>query len=200
MNSVRSPSSQTTINVVDVTIQPMNRLMCVVAWSPSTMDVDGGCTGSIAAHSAWSCDPFRSATTTFTVCRGWPEAFGAAGSGWPARHYIHKTALAGLYAHMIWSTEPDSQRQRTNWHHGSPDGKESIGRCRLLQVAAQLVAKSIYSSVPNESINNSCSSHLDGPGEPWGATWRPRGRPRRLPDGPDAPWTAPTRFPGKERG
>ena len=93
-----------------------------------------------------------------------PRRGTGAGSGWPARHYIHKTALAGLYAHMIGSTEPDSQRQRTNWHHGSPDGKESIGRCRLLQVAAPLVAKSI-SSVP-KSINNSCSSHLDGPGEP----------------------------------
>ena len=61
---------------------------------------------------------------------------------------------------MIGSTEPDSQRQRTNWHHGSPDGKESIGRCRLLQVAAQLVAKSI-SSVPK-----SIESHGALPGGP----------------------------------
>ena len=145
--------------------------------------MDGWCTGSIAVPSPWSHDLYRSAATTFTVRLGEENSFGAAGSGWPARHYIHKTALAGLYAHMIGSTEPDSQRQRTNWHHGSPDGKESIGRCRLLQVAAPLVAKSI-SSVP-KSINNSCSSHLDGPGEPWGATWRPRGRPRRPPEGPD---------------
>ena len=72
MNSVRVTIQPDLSAAVDVTIQPMNRLMCVVAWSPSTIDVDGGCKGSIAAHSAWSCDPYRSATTTFTVCRGWP--------------------------------------------------------------------------------------------------------------------------------
>ena len=34
-------------------------------------------------------------------------------------------------------------------------------------------------------LSNSCYSHLDGPGEPWGATWRPRGRPWRELEGPD---------------
>ena len=35
------------------------------------------------------------------------------------------------------------------------------------------------------TLSNSCSSHLDGPGEPSGATWRPRGRPWRPPECPD---------------
>ena len=40
----------------------------------------------------------------------------------------------------------------------------------------------------------------DGPGEPSGAIWRPRGRPRRPPKGPDGHGRVRRHFPGWEKG
>ena len=57
----------------------------------------------------------------------------------------------------------------------------------------------IGTSVP-KSISNSCSSHLDGPREPSGATWRPRGRPRRPPECPDGHGRLRRHFPAREKG
>ena len=50
------------------------------------------------------------------------------------------------------------------------------------------------------TLSNSCSSHLDGPREPSGATWRPRGRPRRPPECPDGHGRLRRHFPAWERG
>ena len=50
------------------------------------------------------------------------------------------------------------------------------------------------------TLSNSCSSHLDGPREPSGATWRPRGRPRRPPECPDGHGRLRRHFPGREMG
>ena len=137
--------------------------------------------GSTAAPSAWSHDPYRSAATTFTGVSRTEKSIGAAGSGWPTRHYIHKSALAGRQGPRIQRPGPNAQRQRTNWHHGSPSGWECA--IRSIQGLAGCNAKLGDGEVGNfVTLSNSCSSHLDGPGEPSGATWRPRGRPWRPPD------------------
>ena len=47
---------------------------------------------------------------------------------------------------------------------------------------------------------NNCSSHLGGPGEPWGATRDPRGGYIRGPDGPDNDRRARRHFPAREKG
>ena len=99
--------------------------------------LDDSCVGFTAAPSAWSHDPYRSAATTFTGSGGSAKVIGAAGSGWPTRHYIHKSALAGRQGPRIQRPGPNAQRQRTNWHHGSPDGNAPYAGCRALQAAAQ---------------------------------------------------------------
>ena len=50
------------------------------------------------------------------------------------------------------------------------------------------------------TLSNSCSAHLDGPGEPSGATWRPRGRPWRPPECPDVHGRLRRQSPAWEKG
>ena len=50
------------------------------------------------------------------------------------------------------------------------------------------------------TLNNSCSSHLGGLGEPSGATWRPRGRPWRPPECPDVHGRLRRQSPAWEKG
>ena len=68
------------------------------------------------------------------------------------------------------------------------------GHCRLRR-RSRRDGKSVRTS-----ISNNCSSHLGGPGEPSGATWRPRGHPWRPPECPDGHGRLRRHFPGWEKG
>jgi hypothetical protein len=118
----------------------------------------------------------------FHRIRGKTISLAAAGSGWPTRRRNHFKPLCTGHRPYRGTLKPSARLDRTNWHHGLPDGKPWMGRCRALQSEpANLSTKRGHGQIWADNLE----THLGGPGEPSGATRRPRGRPWRPPECPD---------------
>ena len=171
--------------------------MNVDAWSPSTFSVVEGCMESNPVHFAWSRDLYRSAAVTFTVDACLRFLFGAAGSGWPARRRNHFKPLCTGHRPYRGTLKPSARLDRTNWHHGLPDGKPWMGRCRALQSEpANRKSRRGHGQIWVDNLENTLrrsrgaiGRYQAAPGAPLAAARVPR-----------RPWTVPTTFPGAGRG
>ena len=173
--------------------------MNVDAWSPSTFSVVEGCMGSIPVHFAWLRDLYQSAAVTFTVDAFAQISLAAAGSGWPARRRNHFKPLCTGHRPYRGTLKPSARLDRTNWHHGSPDGKPWMGRCRALQSVksepANLSSRRRHGQIWVDNLENTLrrsrgaiGRYQAAPGAPLAAARVPR-----------RPWTAPTTIPGAGR-
>ena len=88
-----------------------------------------------------------------------------------------------------------ASEQMASWLSGYSCGDQHNGACMVAAPVRRVGTTPKYGS-----HWDNCSSHLCGPGEPWGATRDPRGGYLRRPDGPDDDGRARRHFPGKERG
>jgi len=131
----------------------------------------------------------------FHRIRGKTISLAAAGSGWPtpARRRNHFKPLCTGHRPYLGTTKPSARLDRTNWHHGLPDGKPSMRRCRALQSEpANLSTKRGHGQIWVDNLENTLrrsrgaiGRYQAAPGAPLAAARVPR-----------RPWTAPTTFPG----
>ena len=171
--------------------------MNVDAWSPSTFSVVEGCMEPNPVHFAWSRDLYQSAAVTFTVYAQLRFSFGAAGSGWPARRRNHFKPLCTGHRPYRGTLKPSARLDRTNWHHGLPDGKPWMGRCRALQSEpANRKSRRGQGQIWVDNLENTLrrsrgaiGRYQAAPGAPLAAARVPR-----------RPWTAPTTIPGVGKG
>ena len=121
----------------------------------------------------------------------------AAGSGWPARRRNHFRPLCTGHRPYRGTLKPSARLDRTNWHHGSPDGKPWMGRCRALQSEpANLSTKRGHGQIWVDNLENTLRRSRGAIGR-YQAT---PGAPLEAARVPRRPWTAPTTFPGAGRG
>ena len=176
----------------------LRRSMPVDGGSSSTLGGVVGRKGSTPEHSAWSRELYLSAATSFTVGRSRKLSCAAAGSGRPERLRSRPESLTTRQGPYLRTPKPGfavASAKLASWfavwvgvHRGiGLTGKE---RAELGQGYRHISART----------GNNCSSHLGGPGEPSGATWRPRGHPRRPPECPDGHGRLRRHFPGWEKG
>ena len=176
----------------------LRRWMPVDGGSSLTLGGVVGREGPIPEHSAWSRDVYLSAATSFTVWRQRIFSCAAAGSGWPERLRSHPESLGTRQGPYLRTPKPGfavASAKLASWF-------TAVAAChRAMQgIAGCSAARVKIGTMVTKSISNSCSSHLGGPWEPSGATWRPRGRPRRPPECPDGHGRLRRHFPARERG